>query len=344
MFQKNSGRPATSLPACRDNFFLFSNPAGHRTSRTAIALFGKNPGCAGPFRVLNVILPRICTEGTINHIPFYSPRLLARTYPGPDYVPDAGNRCIIIRGTEVLVPDPAGASLVRPCQPLTGLEKPERTQFLGILGDHPCYAVEVPAGWPAPEGHRFSGVRDLYGTRPDEELALAAYAVRITDFDRTTRFCGRCGHATHQLNTERAKLCTDCNLIVYPRISPAIIVLIKKGEQVLLASSPRFPPDLYSLLPGFAEPGENLEETVRREVREEVGIEVENIRYCANEPWPFPDSLMIGFVADYAGGEIVIDPAEIVAAGWFSRDTLPRLPSPMRISRALIDAWIRRGI
>ena len=186
--------------------------------------------------------------------------------------------------------------------------------------------LSCPATAMVPEGYSFSGVRELYGKVPDPEMALAAYAVRIIDFDRSTRFCGRCGHETRPLRTERAKLCTDCNLITYPRISPAIIVLIKKGEEVLLARSPRFPPNLFSVIAGFVEPGESIEETVHREVKEEVGIRVKNIRYFGSEPWPFPDSLMLGFVADYAGGEIVIDNNEIKAAGWFTRDNLPDPP------------------
>jgi NAD+ diphosphatase len=177
---------------------------------------------------------------------------------------------------------------------------------------------------------------------PDDELAIAALAVQIADFDRTTQFCGRCGARTRQLRTERAKFCSDCNLITYPRLSPAIIVLVQKGSQVLLARSPHFPPGLHSTIAGFVEPGENLEQAVSREVFEEVGITVENIRYFGSEPWPFPHSFMIGFVADYAGGEIAIDNNEIVSAGWFDRENLPPVPSPLSISRALIDWWVEQ--
>jgi NAD+ diphosphatase len=278
------------------------------------------------------------------HIPVLSARTLSASYPEPEIPPGHERRWVIVQGNFVLVPDSIPASPVLPDNALLLGMKPERTQYLGFLGDVPCYAAEVPADFPVPEGFRVSGVRELYGTIADEDLALAAYAVRIIDFDRSTRFCGRCGHETRGLRTERAKLCTDCNKIVYPRISPAMIVLVKKEEQVLLASSPRFPPDLHSVLAGFVEAGENLEECVRREVQEEVGISITNIRYFGSEPWPFPDSLMVGFVADYAGGELNPDKDEIRSAGWFDRDNLPLLPSPMSISRALIDAWIRREI
>lgn len=174
---------------------------------------------------------------------------------------------------------------------------------------------------------------------PEDELAIAALAVQIIDCDRTTQFCGQCGAKTRQLRTERAKFCSDCNLITYPQLSPEIIVLVQKEDQILLARSPHFLPDLHSVIAGFVEPGENLEHTVHREVKEEVGITVKNIRYFGSEPWPFPHSFMIGFVADYAGGEITIDNNEIVSAGWFSRDNLP---SRLSISRALIDCWVER--
>jgi NAD+ diphosphatase len=213
-------------------------------------------------------------------------------------------------------------------------------QYLGHYGEIPCYAAGVaePAG--TPEGREFAGVRTLFGKIPDDELAIASLAVRLVTFDRNTRFCGRCGAETRQLLTERAKLCDDCKLITYPRISPAIIVLVQNGDRILLARSPRFPPGQYSVVAGFVESGENLGHAVRREVREETGIEITNIRYFGSEPWPFPDSLMIGFTADYAGGEIRIDNNEIVSADWFDRDHLPLLPSKMSISRALIDQWI----
>jgi NAD+ diphosphatase len=188
----------------------------------------------------------------------------------------------------------------------------------------------------------YAGVRDLFGRIPDEELAIASLAVRLIRFDLDTRFCGRCGAQNRQLLTERAKSCSACGLVTYPRISPAIIVLVQNGDRVLLARSPRFPPGQYSIIAGFVESGENLEHAVRREVREETGIEITGIRYTGSEPWPFPDSLMIGFTAEYAGGEIRIDNHEIVSAGWFDRDHLPLLPPPMSISRAIIDRWSDR--
>ncbi len=280
----------------------------------------------------------------MTHSPFFSLKNLSRSYPGPDYTPDVKNQCVIVRENTVLLSDKVSPTTVLLLNSRFADTRILRTQFLGNRGDKPCHAVEVPADFPEPEGYRFSGVRELFGIIPDEELVLAAYAVRIMDFDRSTRFCGRCGAETRQLPSGLAKHCNDCNSITYPRISPAIIVLVKKGEEVLLASSPRFPASLHSVIAGFVEAGENLEDCVHREVKEEVGIDVTNIRYFGSEPWPFPDSLMLGFTADYAGGEIMIDNDEIASAGWFGRDNLPTLPSPMSISRALIDAWVRREI
>jgi len=280
----------------------------------------------------------------MSHIPVLSVKSLAPSYPEPDLPPGHERLWVIVQGNSVLLSGGTPPSVVFPQTAFPGIAGTKRTQYLGYLGGIPCYAAELPVEFPVPEGYRFSMVRELFGALSDENLALAAYAVRIIDFDRSTRYCGRCGHETRQLRTERAKLCTDCNRIIYPRISPAIIVLVKKGEEVLLARGPRFPPGQFSVLAGFVESGENCEETVHREVKEEVGLDVTNIRYFGSEPWPFPDSLMLGFVADYAGGGITIDNNEITSAGWFCRENLPLLPSKMSISRALITAWVRREI
>lgn len=279
----------------------------------------------------------------MEHHPVYSIQPLSAAYPEPENPAAERKVRILIQGTSVLCRTEPQASVLF-WGPLPAKIAPGPDLYLGREGNDLYYTAEIPAGTPLPEGFVLSPVRELFGRIPDHELALAAYAVRIADFDRTNRFCGRCGKAMRPLRTERARLCTDCNRIVYPRISPAIIVLIKKGDLVLLASSPRFPAGMHSIIAGFVEPGENLEETVHREVREEVGIEVRNIRYVASEPWPFPGSLMIGFVADHAGGEIAIDHNEIESAGWFSRDNLPVLPSKASISSALIAAWIHREI
>src|SRR5581483_1123158 len=141
--------------------------------------------------------------------------------------------------------------------------------------------------------------------------------------------------------TELARRCPRCGLTTFPRISPAVIVLVRRGERVLLGRGSHLPPGLFSTLAGFVEPGETLEEAVRREIREEAGIEVDDVRYFGSQPWPFPDSLMIGFFAEHAGGEIVVDSNELAEARWFALDELPPVPPPFSIARALVDAWVK---
>jgi NAD+ diphosphatase len=137
-----------------------------------------------------------------------------------------------------------------------------------------------------------------------------------------------------------ARQCHACGLTLFPRISPAVIVLVERSGKALLARSSRFQEELYSVIAGFVEPGETLEETVRREVKEETGIDTKNIRYFGSQPWPFPDSLMIAFTARYAGGEIKVDNEEILDAAWFSADQLPTIPGKISIARALIDWFV----
>jgi NAD+ diphosphatase len=278
------------------------------------------------------------------HLPFYAVSPLLPVYPEPEDPSPARKRWILVQGSSVLfLKDPAPGTVLMP-DPLPPGLACGALAYLGTRDDLFYYAADVPPGATPPGGWQPSPVRELSGKVPDSDMAIASYAVRILDFDQSTAFCGRCGAQTRPLTTERARICTACSRISYPRISPAIIVLIKKGEEILLARSPRSPPGLFSVIAGFNEPGENLEQTVHREVNEEVGIAVRNLRYFGSEPWPFPDSLMIGFVADHAGGDIRIDNHEIEAAGWFTRDTLPPFPSKTSISRALIEAWIRREV
>jgi NAD+ diphosphatase len=227
-----------------------------------------------------------------------------------------------------------------------GLE-PVRSQFLGTLDGHPCYSAELPKDALAklneviaPDGFTLQGLRELYGTLDEDLYALCGRAIQIVEWDRTHQYCGHCAAPTTQLSHERAKRCPKCGLVNYPRLSPAIIVLVSRGEELLLARAPRFPPGMYSVLAGFVEPGESLEETVVREVREEVGIEVKDIRYFGSQPWPFPNSLMIGFTATYASGDIVLEPQELVEAGWFSKHNLPQIPPKLSIARKLIDSFV----
>jgi len=273
------------------------------------------------------------------HDAVFSSAFLQPVYPEPEEPPQDAE-WVIVRETGVYGKAGTLPTIFFSAEERAGIAPILRSQYLGHRGGSACYAVEVAAESGLSGYDYFPNIRDLFGTIPDNELAIAALAVRIIEFDRATQFCGQCGSRTRQSRKERAKVCSSCGRLTYPRISPAIIVLIRRDRCILLARSPRFPPGFHSIIAGFAGPNETLEEAVRREVREEVGIEITNIRYFGSEPWPFPDSLMIGFAAEYAGGEIAIDNNEIVSAGWFDRNNLPDLPRKMSIARALIDWWL----
>ena len=171
-------------------------------------------------------------------------------------------------------------------------------------------------------------------------FSIAQHAFQIVNWDRMHQFCGRCGAETDYSQSERVKICPACEAHYYPRVSPAVIVAIHRENKLLLMRNKRYKHNFYSVLAGFVEPGESLEAAIVREVKEEVGIEVKNIRYFASQPWPFPDSLMIGFTADYAGGNLVPDGFEISEAGWYAVDDLPLIPGPISIARKLIDAFV----
>ena len=213
-----------------------------------------------------------------------------------------------------------------------------RTLYLGRLAGADCWAAELPEDAPAPaEGHSWQGLRTLFSVLEDSHFALAGRALQLVDWDRTHQFCGRCGTPTEAKRDERARVCPSCKLTAYPRVAPAVMMLVKRGRELLLGRSPHFPPGMYSALAGFVEPGESLEQCVAREVGEEVGVQISNIRYFASQSWPFPHSLMIAFVCDWTRGEVRPQPGEIEAANWFDVLQLPKLPSKISIARRLID-------
>ncbi|MBM3279859.1 MAG: NAD(+) diphosphatase [Candidatus Handelsmanbacteria bacterium] len=217
-----------------------------------------------------------------------------------------------------------------------------RQQYLGTLGQTHCYSAELEQGAQPPAGMALKGLRQLFGLLPEEHFWAAGRAVQVVNWDRTHQYCGQCGAPTLSRPTTRAKECPSCGLLSFPRVSPAIIVLVEREGQMLLARNHRFPPNRYSVIAGFVEPGETLEEAVAREVREEVNVEVAEIRYFGSQPWPFPHSLMVGFTAQYVGGEIRPDPEELAGAAWFGPDHLPDLPDGISISRKLIDWFLAK--
>ena len=184
----------------------------------------------------------------------------------------------------------------------------------------------------------------LASAADEDEFARHSRAAQLATWHDQHRFCGRCGSVMGEHAQDLARQCSGCGLIQYPRISPCIIVLVRRGRECLLARAPHFAPGRFSTLAGFIEAGETAEQAVAREIREEVGIEVENIRFFASQSWPFPHQLMLGFFADYAGGELVPDGVEIEAADWFDLDRLPDLPPQFSISRQLINHFFAQEL
>jgi NAD+ diphosphatase len=223
-----------------------------------------------------------------------------------------------------------------PCDPAGSI-------FLGLLDGVPCWAAALTPALVSVAAARWIGLRAVYTELGEELFWLAGRAAQLIAWNETHRFCGRCGVPTERLTTERATRCPRCGLLNFPRLSPAIIVAIERDGKLLLARNAAFKNGFFSILAGFVEPGEDLESAVRREVREEVGIEIDDIRYQGSQPWPFPNSLMIGFTARWAGGEIAIDGREIAEAGWFGPDEMPELPASISISRRLIDGFLARA-
>lgn len=217
-----------------------------------------------------------------------------------------------------------------------------RRHFLGFWHDHPCYAVEISErAQPDPMQYQLGNLYQVLG-RVDEQLfALAGRASQVLDWERDHQYCGRCGSPMTADQDERAMHCKPCAIINYPRIAPCVITLVHRGEELLLARNANFPQPMFSTLAGFIEAGETAEETLVREVREEVGVEVCNLRYFQSQSWPFPNQLMLGFYAEYESGNIVCDELEIAEAHWFHYKELPMIPPTSSVSGQLIQHYIQ---
>ena len=250
--------------------------------------------------------------------------------------PSEGTPLVIsVRGSEVAL----GESDSPPDPPRPG------ALFVGSLRGRHCWVVDADNDAVGPDASRsFIDLMHLFGTVDEATWIAAGRAVQLVDWVRSHRYCGRCGTETVDAEAERARRCPHCNLLAFPRLAPAIITLVERDDgRALLARNARWTGGMYSCLAGFVEPGESLEAALRREVGEEVGIEVDNPRYYASQPWPFPHSLMLGFHVRYAGGQIACDGREIAEARWFSPGDLPDLPGPISIARWLIDDWLSRS-
>ncbi len=217
---------------------------------------------------------------------------------------------------------------------------PLRKEYLGTLEDYPCFSAEVAPDTSAPPGMVYQDLRSLYGTIDEDIYILAGRALQMVIWDQTHQYCGRCGHQTEYLTEERAKKCPVCGFMSFPRLSPAVITAVLKGNQILLTRYAAFRGHMHTIIAGFVEPGETLEDCLRREVLEETGIKVKNIRYFNSQPWPFPNSLMIGFTAEYESGEIHVDGKEIAEAGWYDAGHIPEVPPKLSIAREIIDWFV----
>ncbi len=236
---------------------------------------------------------------------------------------------VLLRGTELAVPDDVTA---------LGLP-PERLHPVGLWQGRYCQAAWADTMEVVPGDHAWHPLRSLFGIVDDEFLGLAGRASQIADWARTHRFCGACASPMERAAGERAYRCTACGHLAYPQICPAMMVLIRDGDRVLLAKHTRTPTRMFTALAGFVEAGESIEEAVHREVFEEVGVRVRDLRYFSSQSWPFPNSLMIAYTAEYVDGEIRVDPTEIEEARWFGPDDeWPETPHKVSIASALLAA------
>lgn len=221
---------------------------------------------------------------------------------------------------------------------------PAALQRVSMTPDSPYRTVHVEPGIEAPQGYAFKKLRSLFGVFDDERMALAGRAYQISEWARTHRFCGACGTPTERVSHEFCLRCPSCGFSAYPRISPAMMVLIRKGDSILLAKHTTTATARYTALAGFVEPGESIEQTVHREVYEEVGLKVGNLQYFGSQSWPFPHSLMVAFTADYVSGDIRVQEDEIADARWFGPgDPMPDIAPRISIAGWLIGANLPMG-
>ncbi|MEO7851096.1 MAG: NAD(+) diphosphatase [Rubrivivax sp.] len=215
----------------------------------------------------------------------------------------------------------------------------ESRHYLGLLQGLDCWALKLHA---APPGWRMVALRAAMMQFPEVLLGLAGRAAQVLEWDRAHRFCGVCGTPTAAQANERSRKCPACGHVAYPRLSPAMMALVWRGAELLLARSPHYAPGMFSALAGFVEAGESLEDCVHREVAEEVNVRVHNLRYYGSQSWPFPHSLMVAFSAEWVSGEIVPQEDEIEAAGWYRIDALPGIPPRFSIAGHLIRDTVER--
>jgi NAD+ diphosphatase len=212
------------------------------------------------------------------------------------------------------------------------------------VGKSECKVFSVSSDYVPDEEMKFVSLRESYHYLPEERYRAAGVAFQLLYWEGTSRYCSACGALMERLPAS-GKCCPKCKREFWPRISPAIIVLVKRKEpnepeKILLVRAYNFRGDFHGLVAGFLEVGESLEECVIREVYEETSLKIKNIKYFGSQSWPYPSGIMIGFVADYDGGEIVVQESELKSASWYTIANLPRIPEKLTIARKLIDYWI----
>jgi NAD+ diphosphatase len=247
----------------------------------------------------------------------------------------------VLRGSDVLIDEQSGAPRLPEAGELGDLAG-ER-HFLGTIGGRPCYGTPLAPGLEPPAGGRLVSVRSLFPLLSESLIAALGQAIAVLEWDENHRFCGRCATPTLPDPGERVRRCPQCSLTFHPRVAPAVIVLVEREGELLLARGPHFAPGMFSCLAGFVETGETLEGAAAREVHEESGVRIDQLRYFGSQPWPFGRSLMVGFTAHYAGGDLRIDGHEIVEAAWFRPDAMPKLPPFTSIARRLIETFLARA-
>lgn len=227
---------------------------------------------------------------------------------------------------------------------VTSLEPYFLRQFtLGDFNGIEYFCAEINEDIQVYEDFHVISLKQALSMLYPEHYAMGVKAYSVMHWDRNHQFCGRCATPTIHKAPLFERFCPSCNLSFFPRISPSIIVLVYREDELVMARSPHFAPGIYGLIAGFVEIGESLEDTIHREVKEEVGLQVKNIRYFGSQPWPFPDSFMVAFTAEYASGELVIDNEEIEDAGWYRYDNLPGRPSmSISIATKLLDDFVQR--
>lgn len=272
------------------------------------------------------------------------PDWLARNIRSPDacFAPVWNDKCLIDG-------DPPQVALL-PHIKVDPVLAPDESVFLGMFDGRPAFAFDIDAvDAPFPDDGQFHDLRYLGSVLPGDQANLVAHAVALINWHRLQKFCGLCGAPTLAVSGGNTRRCSaaDCGEQIFPRVDPAIIVLVAHGEQCLLGRQASWPEGRYSTIAGFVEPGESLEDAVRREVDEETNIDVGAVHYHSSQPWPFPSSLMLGFTAEATSRDIQLKDGELEDAQWFTRKELqsgfPKLPFRLSIARRLVDGWLENG-